>query len=111
MLFKFVRVQCAVGEFLNNPGVGELFGNLADSRTGYFERWVAPLVGCIKVNVDGAFKIGELKAGIGVVFGDSNGAFSGDCVFASSSFMAELLAVNKAIEMLIGIGIGSAIVE
>lgn len=66
-------------------------------------KWSPPAQGNnIKINCDGSFSTNSGKASIGVVCRDFNGNFLkgwGKSVLANSSFMTQLLACSKAIDI------------
>ncbi|KAF7814503.1 reverse transcriptase [Senna tora] len=76
--------------------------------------WQPPAPSFVKVNTDGAFSVGDGKAGIGVVFRNVSGGVLDGCaalVDANSAFMSEALAVRKALEMAVSLGFCNLMVE
>lgn len=64
--------------------------------------WHPPIIDCVKINTDGAWKSSSQKAGCGGVFRDHRGNFMG--AYSSnldipSSIAAEVMAVIKAIQL------------
>jgi ribonuclease HI len=72
------------------------------------ERWVPPPNGFLKLNVDGAFLEGQRHGGWGVVVRDDTGsvitAAAGRADGVSNAFMAELMALQNAIELASSLG-------
>lgn len=69
-------------------------------------KWSLPPDGFIKVNVNGSFKDGLERGGIGVVVD----GFSGRCE-STSAFMSEALALRKALLMVRSLNLSNVLVE
>lgn len=78
------------------------------------ENWSAPPAGCVKINIDGAFKEASGKGGLGVIFRNADGmvldGFCGPCR-ASSALMVEALAMRKALGMVRRSGFDNVLLE
>ncbi|KAM5569439.1 hypothetical protein ABKV19_016788 [Rosa sericea] len=78
-------------------------------------RWQSPPIGCVKLNIDGAFMLASGSGGIGMVLRDNTGQFlaaKGRPVMGlMSAEHAELLACKEALEFILERSLQPAIVE
>ncbi|KAK4258198.1 hypothetical protein QN277_007671 [Acacia crassicarpa] len=62
--------------------------------------WMAPAMGTVKINIDGAFRASTGTAGIGVLCRNNKGDFLGSLrktIQSDSPFMSECIALKEAL--------------
>ncbi|CAL9019814.1 unnamed protein product [Prunus brigantina] len=69
-----MRADRAAKEFLE-ANIPPLPQHLSSLTLGSDSRWIPPLQGSVKVNIDGSWKTDSLRAGLGVVIRNSDGLF------------------------------------
>lgn len=83
-------------------------------NSGSTEGLCLPPINCIKVNYDGAYDNTWGKGGIGVIVRNFNGAVANGIIKTckeGSAFMAEALALRKAVNMAVCVGLVNVVFE
>ncbi|KAK4268485.1 hypothetical protein QN277_025138 [Acacia crassicarpa] len=101
-------------EFWTNCVVSSSIAGEVGTNSSPYVQWSPPAPGCLKINVDGAFRMGTDVGAIGVVCRDWHELFKWgfiDKVKSISAFMTKALALKRALFLALDLGHDKVIFE